>query len=68
MLPSKTLAEGHVHMMLTVGSPFDEIEDFINQTKLRDHQKSALWLIAWSGQERSVQRRVAHEALWASAG
>ena len=63
MLPSKTLAEGHVEMMLTVGSPFDEIEDYINETKLRDHQKSALWLIAWSGQERSVQRRVAHEAL-----
>ena len=63
MLPSKRLAEEHVEMMLTVGSPFDEIEDYINQTKLRDHQKSALWLIAWSGQERSVQRRVAHEAL-----
>jgi hypothetical protein len=55
-------------MMLTVGSPFDEIEDYINKTKLRDHQKSALWLIAWSGQERSVQRRVAHEALSATAG
>ena len=68
MLRSKTLAEGHVHMMLTVGSPFDEIEDYINKTKLRDHQKSALWLIAWSGQERSVQRRVAYEALSASAG
>ena len=63
MLPGTTLAEGHVHMMLTVGSPFDEIEDYINKTKLRDPQKSALWLIAWSGQERSVQRRVAHEAL-----
>jgi hypothetical protein len=63
MLRSKTLAEEQVEMMLTVGSPFDEIEDYINKTKLRDHQKSALWLIAWSGQERSVQRRVAHEAL-----
>jgi hypothetical protein len=62
MLPGTTLAEGHVHMMLTVGSPFEEIEDYINKTKLRDLQKSALWLIAWSGQERSVQRRVAHEA------
>ena len=67
MLPGKTLAEEHVQMMLTVGSPFDEIEDYINKTKLRDHQKSALWLIAWSEQERSVQRRVAHEALSASA-
>jgi hypothetical protein len=63
MLPSKTLAEEHVQMMLTVGSPFDEIEDYISKTKLRDLQKSALWLIAWSGQERTVQRRVAHEAL-----
>ena len=63
MLPNKTLAEEHVQMMLTVGSPFDEIEDYINKTRLRNHQKSALWLIAWSGQERSVQRRVAHEAL-----
>jgi hypothetical protein len=63
MLPSKTLAEEQVQMMLTVGSPFDQIEDYINETGLRDHQKSALWLVAWSGQERSVQRRVAHEAL-----
>jgi hypothetical protein len=63
MLPSKTLAEGHVHLMLTIGSPFHEIEDYINETKLRDHEKGALWLIAWSEQERSVQRRVAHEAL-----
>ena len=66
MLPSKTLAEGHVHMMLTIGSPFDEIEDYINGTKLHDHHKSALWLIAWSEQDRSVQRRVAHEALGVS--
>jgi hypothetical protein len=63
MLPSETPAEEHIQMMLTVGSPFEEIEVYINDTKLRDHQKSALWLIAWSGQERSVQRRVAHEAL-----
>lgn len=63
MLPSKTLAEGHVQMMLTIGSPFEEIEAYINETKLRDHHKSALWLIAWSEQDRSVQRRVAHEAL-----
>ena len=63
MLPSKTLAEEHVHMMLTVGAPFDEIEGYINDARLRDHHKSALWLIAWSEQERSVQRRVAHDAL-----
>ena len=63
MLPSKTVAEEHVHMMLTVGAPFDEIEGYINDTRLRDHHKSALWLIAWSEQECSVQRRVAHDAL-----
>ena len=63
MLPSTTRAKEHVHMMLTVGAPFDEIEGYINDTRLRDHHKSALWLIAWSEQERSVQRRVAHEAL-----
>ena len=68
MLPSKTLVEGHVQMMLSIGSPFDQIEDYINETKLRDHHKSALWLVAWSEQERSVQRRVAREALSASAG
>src|SRR3954454_8780815 len=66
MLPGTTLAEGHVHMMLTVRSPFDEIEDYINKTKLSDLQTSALWLIAWSGQERAVQRRVAHEAVASS--
>ncbi len=63
MLERATLAEGHVHLMLRTGSAFDEIEDYINETKLPDLQKSALWLIAWSGQEGSVQRRVAHEAL-----
>jgi hypothetical protein len=63
MLPSKTVAAEHVQMMLTVGAPFGEIEGYIDETSLRDHQKSALWLIAWSEQERSVQRRVAHEAL-----
>ena len=63
MLPSTTLAEEHVQMMLTVGAQFDEIEGYINDTRLRDHHKSALWLIAWSEQERSVQRRVAHDAL-----
>ncbi len=63
MLSSKTVAEEHVQMMLTVGAPFDEIEGYIDETRLHDHQKSALWLIAWSEQERSVQRRVAHEAL-----
>jgi hypothetical protein len=63
MLPSKTLAEEHVQMMLAVGAPFDEIEGYIDETRLREDQKSALWLIAWSEQERSVQRRVAHEAL-----
>jgi hypothetical protein len=63
MLPSKTVAEEHVKMMLTVGAAFGEIEGYIDETSLRDHQKSALWLIAWSEQERSVQRRVAHEAL-----
>jgi hypothetical protein len=67
MLPSKTVAEEHVEMMLSVGAPFDEIEGYIDETRLRDYQKSALWLIAWSEQERSVQRRVAHEALLATA-
>jgi hypothetical protein len=63
MLPSKTVAEEHVQMMLSVGAPFHEIECYIDETRLRDNQKSALWLIAWSEQKRSVQRRVAHEAL-----
>ena len=63
MLPSTTRAKEHVHMMLTVGAPFDEIEGYINDTRLRDHHKSALWLIAWSEQKRSVQRQVAHDAL-----
>ena len=52
-----------VERMSLTGVDFGEIEDLIERAFLRDDQKSALWLLAWSYQEPEVQRRVAREAL-----
>ena len=52
-----------VERMMRDGHAFDQVEDYINATPCPDLQKSALWLLAWSYQDRPVQRRVAKEAL-----
>ena len=49
--------------MMRDGHDFDTVEDFINATPLPGEHKSALWLLAWSYQDKPVQRRVAKEAL-----
>lgn len=49
--------------MIRDGNAFEEIEDYINATSFPEVQKAALWLLAWSYQDRRVQRRVAKEAL-----
>jgi hypothetical protein len=48
---------------LASGRPFEEIEQLIDATPLTSEQQAALWLLAWSYQERRVQNRVAREAL-----
>lgn len=52
-----------VEQMMRDGHEFDTVEDFINATPLPGEHKSALWLLAWSYQDKPVQRRVAKEAL-----
>ena len=52
-----------VERMVRDGNAFEEIEDYIDATSFPGVQKAALWLLAWSYQDRRVQRRVAKEAL-----
>jgi hypothetical protein len=52
-----------VERMIRTGYSFEEIEAYINTTAFPEDQKSALWLLAWSYQDRPTQRRVAIEAL-----
>ena len=52
-----------VERMVRGGNAFEEIEDYIDATSFPGIQKAALWLLAWSYQDRRVQRRVAKEAL-----
>jgi hypothetical protein len=56
-----------VERLALSGVAFDEIEAVIDRAFLRDDQKAALWLLAWSYQAPEVQRRVAREALAAVA-
>ena len=56
------------------GEPFGDVEDAINDAAhLTDHEKSALWLLAFSLRDPSEQQRDAraylaflHEAQWAA--
>ncbi len=48
---------------LRTGEPFVEIEDWVEELDATEEVKAALWLLAWTDQERLVQRRVASEAL-----
>jgi hypothetical protein len=62
-------AQREVAGMLHSGTPFDAIEDQIQQIPdLVDDQRSALWLYAWSGQTRSWQRSAAKQLLLWTAG
>lgn len=57
-------AQREVAGMLHSGTPFDAIEDQIQQIPgLREDQRSALWLYAWSRQARSWQRNAATQLL-----
>jgi hypothetical protein len=48
---------------LRTGEPFAEIEDWVEELDTTEEVKAALWLLAWTDQERLIQRRVASEAL-----
>jgi hypothetical protein len=46
--------------MIHAGELFGVVEDTINAAALREDQKAALWLLAWSSRDPWVQR---HDAL-----
>ena len=48
---------------LSAGEAFPEIEDWVQGIRASDDVKAALWLLAWTEQERATQRRVVCEAL-----
>lgn len=48
---------------LHAGEAFPLIEDWVEDIPVAEDLKAALWLLAWSEQERGTQRRVAREAL-----
>jgi hypothetical protein len=48
---------------LSAGEAFVEIEDWVQDIRASDDVKAALWLFAWTEQERATQRRVVYEAL-----
>jgi hypothetical protein len=48
---------------LSAGEAFPEIEDWVDDIGASDDVKAALWLLAWSEQEHTTQRRVICEAL-----
>lgn len=56
-------AQGQIEMLAELGEPFERVEAAIEQTELSEEEKSALWLLAWSTQERDVRLRVAKDVL-----
>ena len=48
---------------LSAGEAFPEIEDWVQGIRASDDVKAALWLLAWTEQERATQRRVVCETL-----
>lgn len=48
---------------LSAGAAFAEIEDWVQGIRAPEDVKAALWLMAWTEQERATQRRVVCEAL-----
>jgi hypothetical protein len=56
-----------IERLALASRPFGEIETEIDEAPLSGDQKAALWLLAWSYQDRRAQRRIAQEALAATA-
>jgi hypothetical protein len=57
-----------VARMISRRRPFGEIEDCIEAMSASDDEKSALWLLAWSGQPEPVRHQAVAEALALAAG
>ena len=48
-------AQDEVEVLLYDRCPFDQIEAVIDALRLSDEQKAALWLLAWSEQDRRIR-------------
>jgi hypothetical protein len=51
------LYSAEVEEMMCAGEPLDSVEDAIERAPLPEEQQAALWLVAWSLNERPVWRR-----------
>ena len=64
-----TGAQGTVERMIGEGTPFEDIEHYIEKLALPGEQLSALWLLAWAeATDPLTRRRVVAEALAGSDG
>jgi hypothetical protein len=60
---SLMLYQHEVEQLMATRAPFDEIEDAIDDAKLPNDHKAALWLLAWSLREPGLQLREARHTL-----
>jgi hypothetical protein len=51
------LYSAEVEKMMCAGEPLTDVEDAIESAPLPEEQRAALWLVAWSLNERPVWRR-----------
>jgi hypothetical protein len=51
------LYSAEVETMMCAGEPLEHVEDAIERAPLPEEQRAALWLVAWSLNERPVWRR-----------
>jgi len=64
-----TGAQGTVERMIGKGSPFEDIEQYIDTLALPSEQLGALWLLAWAeATDPLTRRQVVAEALAGSDG
>jgi hypothetical protein len=64
-----TGAQGTVERMISEGTPFEDIEQYIETLALPSEQLGALWLLAWAeATDPLTRRRVVAEALAGSDG
>lgn len=62
-------AQGTVERMIGEGTPFEDIEQYIETLALPTEQLGALWLLAWAeATDPLTRRRVVAEALTGSDG
>lgn len=52
-----------LYLWLEAGTPFGDIEDWIETLPILDDAKAGLWLLAWAEQGRSGQRQIAEQTL-----